>query len=172
MSKARELLALRASRVRPPIPQRDPAVDYFPMSAVLQYGHRPPSSSSWPRVNFIAADWVLSTNPALSGPYHAILALSVIKWVHLEHLDEGVVAFFRKCHASLASGGYLVIELQPWDSYKNAVRPGVAPHFAENLTKLKYRPETSFTRLLHDEGLNLCATFDQLRRQINIYRKA
>jgi 7SK snRNA methylphosphate capping enzyme len=160
--------------VRPATEQSPRIVDYFPMSAVLRNNHIPasaPSPSSWPRVNFVAADWVVSTNPAIVGPYDFILALNVIKWIHLEHLDAGVATFFRKCNASLASGGYLIIELQTWDSYTKAVRPNAAPHFVENLAKLKYRPETSFPKLLQEEGFNLCATSAQLRRQINIYRK-
>lgn len=145
------------------------------MSAVLSNSPIParaPSRSSWPRVNFIAADWVESNHPAVTGPYDCILALSVIKWIHLEHLDAGVATFFRKCNAALATGGYLVLELQLWDSYQRAVRPGVAPHFAANLAKLRYRPETSFPQLLQEQGFNLCATSTKLRRPIHIYRKA
>lgn len=145
------------------------------MSAVLRYGRNPaaaPSTSKWPHVRFIAADCVVSTDPAISGPYDVILALSVIKWIHLEHLDEGLVAFFRRCGSSLVSGGYLIVELQTWDSYEKSIRPHTAPHFAESLKQLKYRPETSFTDLLRNEGLNLCATSDRLRRRISVYRKA
>ncbi|KAF2634617.1 hypothetical protein P280DRAFT_523917 [Massarina eburnea CBS 473.64] len=176
VKKADDLLALRSSRVRPEQSEvGGPDVDYFPMSAVLLYGRKPvsaPSASSWPRVSFIAEDWLSSANPATEGPYTRILALNVIKWLHLEHLDHGLVAFFRKCSASLASGGYLVIQLQPWDSYEKAVRPNKAPHFAGNLAQLKYRPETSFAKLLQDEGLTLHASSSQLRRRIDIYRKS
>jgi 7SK snRNA methylphosphate capping enzyme len=101
-----------------------------------------------------------------------ILALSVVKWLHLEHGDEGLVTFFRKCASSLAKGGYLVIELQLWDSYQRAVRPKVAPQFKETFDKLKYRPETSFVELLQEQGLHLCATSEQLPRRICVYRKA
>jgi 7SK snRNA methylphosphate capping enzyme len=149
------------------------------MSAVLTHGwrtkpdstpsRRPPSK--WPQVNFISEDWVLSANPATSGPYDVILALSVIKWIHLEHLDKGLVSFFRKCSSSLAPGGYFIIELQTWESYEKAVRPGKAPHFKDTLKTLKYRPETSFDDLLKKYGLNLCATCTALPRQMSVYRK-
>ncbi|KAL1606553.1 hypothetical protein SLS60_003958 [Paraconiothyrium brasiliense] len=175
VSKAEDLYSLKASRVRPSSEPSERLVDYYPMSAVLRHGRIPASSepaSHWPSVKFVAADWVVSTDPALAGPFHVILVLSVIKWIHLEHLDEGLVNFFRKCSTSLASGGYLILEAQNWDSYQKAVRPNAAPHFAKNLERLKYRPETSFTHLLRDQGLNLCATSDQLRRPITIYRKA
>ncbi|CAI6337304.1 unnamed protein product [Periconia digitata] len=177
--KAEELLALRRSRLRPqPSASHDceSRIDYFPMSAVLRYGHNPsppaPSLSAWACPTFIAADWLISTEPVLAGPYDIILALNVIKWIHLEHLDDGLVAFFRKCQASLAPGGCLVIQLQTWESYEKAVRPNAAPHFAGNLKKLQYRPDTSFAKLLQDEGLSLFTSSSQLRRHINIYRKA
>ncbi|KAF1961970.1 hypothetical protein CC80DRAFT_463544 [Byssothecium circinans] len=175
VNKAQALLALRSSRLRPSQTEGSaPEVDFFPVSAVLSYGHNPasaPSPSSWPRVSFIAADWVSSADPALSGPYDVILALNVLKWIHLKHLDDGLLAFFHKCQESLASSGYLVIQLQTWESYEKAVRPNAAPHFAGNLAKLRYRPETSFTKLLQDVGLDLHLSSSQLRRRIDIYRK-
>jgi 7SK snRNA methylphosphate capping enzyme len=173
--KAGDLYSIKASRVRPPGDPSGRLVDYYPMSAVLRHGRIPASASPashWPSVRFVAADWLVSTHPILVGPFDAILVLSVIKWIHLEHLDEGLVTFFRKCSTSLASGGYLILEAQNWDSYQKAVRSNAAPHFAKNLERLQYRPETSFTKLLQDEGLNLCATSDQLRRPITIYCKA
>lgn len=187
VSQAEKLLALRSSRVRPDAADNTPrVVDYFPISAVLDCGYRfepehianhapQPTrltASRWPRVSFVSGDWVVSANPATSGPYDAILALSVIKWLHLEHGDEGLVSFFRKCASSLAKGGYLVIELQLWDSYQRAIRPSVAPHFRDSFDKLKYRPETSFTELLQEQGLTLCATSEELPRRICVYRKA
>jgi 7SK snRNA methylphosphate capping enzyme len=186
VSQAEGFLAIRSSRVRPASNHSERAVDYFPLSAVLTHGSRfnprsktsggtPASAlslSQWPRVSFVSGDWAVSTNPATSGPYHVILALSVIKWIHLEHLDEGLVTFFHKCASSLTSGGYLVIELQPWKSYERAIRPNKAPHFTESFNKLKYRPETSFTELLKEQGLNLYTTSDALPRRISVYRKA
>jgi 7SK snRNA methylphosphate capping enzyme len=122
-------------------------------------------------VNFFTADWVVTTNRDISESYHVILALSVIKWIHLEHLDEGLRRFFRKCASSLRSGGYLAIELQPWESYQKAVRPNHAPHFKQTLADLKYRPETAFGELLEAEGLHLCASSNALPRRIDVYRK-
>jgi 7SK snRNA methylphosphate capping enzyme len=184
VKQAENLLALRSSRVRPPTQNSEHVVDYFPISAALMHGYRfeprskamhspEPTSNppQWPCVSFVPEDWVVSTNPATTEPYHVILALSVIKWIHLEHLDEGLVRFFRKCASSLASGGYFVVELQPWKSYEKAIRPNTAPHFKDNFQKLKYRPETSFTELLQEQGLNICATSEALPRQITVYRK-
>lgn len=166
------------------------------MSAVLDHGYIEPQNdtlrgstftsahSSWPRARFHSVDWAIDQD--CSGPYDVILALSVsitlrlpasskntqvIKWIHLEHLDQGLVTFFRKCASSLSSGGYLIIELQTWDSYEKAIRPQKAPHFIENFRQLQYRPETSFDELLATEGLQLCASSLVLPRPIKVYRK-
>jgi len=184
VAQAEKLLALRSSRARPSTENSRHVVDYYPLSAVLTHGYRvepksnvyrtsssAPVASDWPRVQFISADWVASADRAISGPCDVILALSVIKWIHLEHLDEGLLNFFRKCANCLHSGGYLVIELQTWDSYEKAIRPNHSPHFRDNLKQLVYRPETSFTELLADLGLTLCASSDELPRRIDVYRK-
>ena len=184
VAQAEKLLALRSSRARPSTENSRHVVDYYPLSAVLTHGYRvepksnvyrtsspAPVASDWPRVQFISADWVASADRAISGPCDVILALSVIKWIHLEHLDEGLLNFFRKCANCLHSGGYLVIELQTWDSYEKAIRPNHSPHFRDNLKQLAYRPETSFTGLLADLGLTVCASSDELPRRIDVYRK-
>ncbi|XPS80277.1 hypothetical protein M3J09_012235 [Ascochyta lentis] len=184
VAQAEKLLALRSSRARPPTGKSQRTVDYYPVSAILTHGYRiepknkglrtlssVSTTSDWPFVQFVSADWVASADRAISGPYDVILALSVIKWIHLEHLDEGVRTFFRKCATCLRSGGYLVIELQTWDSYEKAVRPNHSPHFSENLKLLVYRPETSFDGLLREHNLRLCASSTDLPRRINIYRK-
>jgi 7SK snRNA methylphosphate capping enzyme len=183
--QAEKLFALRASRVRPPTGDSQRVVDWFPISAVLTHGYRiePENSTSrsassasalstWPRVSFVSADWAVTTNQDIAESYDVILALSVIKWIHLEHLDQGLETFFAKCASSLRSGGYMAIELQAWDSYEKAVRSNHAPHFEQTLKKLKFRPETSFDGLLASAGLHLCASSDVLPRRIIVYRKA
>jgi 7SK snRNA methylphosphate capping enzyme len=187
IKQARSHLSFRSSRVRPATHETARATDYFPISAVLQHGHRSQrlvsrgaiaqtsnsaiSPSQWPEVTFVCEDWAVSNNPATSGPFHVLLALSVIKWIHLEHLDEGLEAFFKKCASSLVEGGYLVLEIQPWKSYEKAVGPKKSPHFRENLKRIKHRPETSFTELLEQHGLFHFAMSEELPRRISIYRK-
>ena len=191
VGQAEKLFALRASRAKPPTAAQPSSaaahgvvVDYFPMSAVLTHGYRiepdrrvsrnaSTASARWPRVNFFSADWAVPTaRDDVADDYHVILALSVIKWIHLEHADQGLITFFAKCSASLKPGGHLVIELQAWDSYQKAVRPNHAPHFRQALDKLQLRPETCFDKLLEHQGLHLCASSHALPRTINVYRKA
>ncbi|CAN9220676.1 unnamed protein product [Alternaria alternata] len=183
IAQAEKLLALRASRAKPPTSGSAPVVDYFPISAVLTHGYRiePQNkaahsastvSAAWPRVTFFSADWAVPSAHDVEESYDVILALSVIKWIHLQHRDAGLVAFFEKCASSLRTGGYLVIELQGWDSYQKAVRPNHSPHFQQALKELELRPETSFDTLLANQGLRLCASSDALPRRISVYRKA
>jgi 7SK snRNA methylphosphate capping enzyme len=87
VAQANKLLALRASRARPPTEDSAHIVDWFPMSAVLEHGYiepdcnpshgaMPPSANlQWPRVSFFSADWAVNQDAA--GPYDVILALSV-----------------------------------------------------------------------------------------------
>ncbi|KAI9823792.1 MAG: hypothetical protein M1819_001139 [Sarea resinae] len=175
-------------------PGNTPEADYFPASAILELGHRPyppvrpaPSDNVHDRhsaaaaatplspfphnVAFFCEDWALSASSSPSqGRYDVILALSVIKWIHLEHLDAGLRALFRKFASALNGGGYLILELQPWSSYEKAIHPRKAPHFASSLRKLTIRPE-DFDSLLGEEGLNHVVTSLELPRSICIYQK-
>lgn len=71
------------------------------------------------------------------------------KWIHLHHLDTGLVAFFHKCFKALKPGGRLVIERQGWAKYKDANKKGSA--LADNYKKLELRPEKDFERILLEE---------------------
>ncbi|KAF2808848.1 S-adenosyl-L-methionine-dependent methyltransferase [Mytilinidion resinicola] len=185
--------AFQSSRIRPATADSPRQINYFPISAIHDVGPRipplpatdedsgsdagagSPLSEATPdlqTVQFICEDWVISQNPKTSGPYDVILALSVVKWIHLKHLDAGLEAFFRKCASSLKEGGYFVIEVQSWNSYLTAIAPGKTPHFKNALDQLKHRPETSYTELLEQNKLVHVATSEELPRRISVYRKA
>jgi 7SK snRNA methylphosphate capping enzyme len=44
-------------------------------------------------------------------------SLSVTKWIHLHHGDDGIRSFFYKVYASLRAGGRFILEPQSWSSY-------------------------------------------------------
>ena len=188
IGRAQDHLSFQRSRSKPCppgalIPSQLSTTNYFPVSSVLDHGHRtatrvcrsgPLNSGCLDHVHFRAEDWGAMVEPwscrHQSGRFDTVLALSVIKWIHLNHRDQGLHRFFSRCYSCLRPGGYLVLELQPWTSYEKAIKPNKAPHLAGNLAKLQTRPE-DFGSLLKGLGFLESAASYELPRPIYIYQK-
>ncbi|KAI9843710.1 MAG: hypothetical protein M1837_006179 [Sclerophora amabilis] len=186
IDQAQSHLSFCYSRLKPDSNSNRDAIQYFPVSSVLDHGHRPCSPvdhaqdegdgrqalpATFPHnVHFICEDWVNSRSPLQAAAFDIILAFSVIKWIHLQNLDAGLGIFFRKCASSLRTGGYLVLEIQPWSSYERAVRPKKFPQLASSLAQLKTRPE-HFPAILKKQNFVEIARSDDLPRTIHIYQK-
>lgn len=105
------------------------------------------------------------------GTYDTILLLSITKWLHLHHGDDGLVSLFRNLFAILRSDGTLVIEPQEWQNYKRAVSKNTAlrPVFKG----LKMRP--SFENELREIGFTLSTVIDReeggFSRPLMIWKK-
>lgn len=104
--------------------------------------------------SFKHADFV-HMHDAPCNSYDVVLALSITKWVHVNWGDAGLVEFFRRLVAALRPGGLLVLEPQPWRSYKQIRHKSNTkqwPHVP--LHELTLRPE-GFADLLTSEDLGL-----------------
>ncbi|CAI5477623.1 unnamed protein product, partial [Closterium sp. Yama58-4] len=74
--------------------------------------------------------------------------LSVTKWVHLNWGDAGLIAFFANLFHTLRPGGVLILEPQPWSSYKK--KQGLTQESKEHYSRIKIFP-THFRELLLDK---------------------
>ena len=59
------------------------------------------------------------------GSYDTVTCLSVTKWVHLNRGDEGLKQLLLSIYQLLAPRGRLILEPQPWRSYKAALHKPV-----------------------------------------------
>ena len=68
-------------------------------------------------------DLNLSRQVVKTSRYDAIMALSVSKWIHVHHGDDGLLSFFRLIYQMLdGPGSIFLFEPQPWSSYRKAKR--------------------------------------------------
>ena len=86
--------------------------DYFPVSAPLQLGYR---QSNTANITFRCSDWV---HEPIDTTFDTILALSITKWIQLNHGDGAIRHFFQKCFDCLNPLGILILEPQPIQGYK------------------------------------------------------
>jgi 7SK snRNA methylphosphate capping enzyme len=52
------------------------------------------------------------------GRFDVISLFSVTKWIHLRHGDAGLAGLLANCAVLLREGGVLLVEPQPWKSYR------------------------------------------------------
>eukprot|EP00775_Hariotina_reticulata_P007037 gene7037-7251_t len=91
-----------------------------------------------------------------SNKYEVITCFSVTKWIHLNWGDDGVMKLFHKFYRCLAPNGILVLEPQPFKSYKNAAhKPGVQEAPFHKLDQLKLRPDAFCDFLTQRVGFEL-----------------
>lgn len=87
-----------------------------------------PSQCFPSNVSFVQGNFVDSAKQELEPlQYDCLLCLSVTKWIHLNWGDDGLKKAFRRMFELLRPGGILIIEPQPWSSYKKKKKMTVRP---------------------------------------------
>ncbi|KAF4658720.1 hypothetical protein FOZ61_005305 [Perkinsus olseni] len=82
------------------------------------------------------------------GKYDVIFLLSVIKWIHYHHGDEGVKHVFSKIYGLLKPGGLFIFEPQDWKSYRK--KRNLTKEIRANFNSIELRP-TQFVDYLEKE---------------------
>jgi 7SK snRNA methylphosphate capping enzyme len=196
--QAQSHISFLYSRLGPSPPEGTDAnmggmANYFPISSILDHGHRrwpePPytqyaddeneemASSTLPppfphNVTLLTTDFSLPSQTSVSeSKYDIILALSVLKWIHISYQDAGMVSFFHRCHRFLLPGGRLVLEIQPWGSYEKAVKK-MGGGKEDVLETLKVRPE-QFGDILEGVGFlrEKVVEGEALPRRIEVWKR-
>ncbi|XP_028298275.1 7SK snRNA methylphosphate capping enzyme-like isoform X2 [Gouania willdenowi] len=104
------------------------------------------STHSFPHnITFIQGNY-LSQEEAWPGRglYDVILCLGVTKYVQLQSGDLGLVTLFKRAYQSLSPGGLLILEPQPWSSYRHRRRVSEAAFHHHSALKLRPQQFTSY----------------------------
>jgi len=73
------------------------------------------------------------------GAFDVVLCLSVTKWIHFNWKDKGIKQLFNKIWDWLSPGGLLILEPQPWKSYRKKFA-SLTPQIKENYHTIELRP--------------------------------
>lgn len=142
-------------------------VGRYPASSTISYGpiEAPPVadvSTRFPRnVMFMQGNYVLERDEQLElvrEEYDAILALSLTKWLHLNNGDAGLKRAFIRMFRQLRPGGRLILEPQPWASYRK--RKKLTENIFNNYRNIELRPEMFRQYLLSEIGFAKCEAID------------
>ncbi|XP_066065213.1 7SK snRNA methylphosphate capping enzyme [Chamaea fasciata] len=102
-----------------------------------------PGAAEFPHnVVFVTGNYVPEREEAVGAQrpeFDVVLLLSLTKWVQLNWGDEGLKRLFRRAFRHLRPGGLLLLEPQPWESYRK--RKGLTETTYRNYQRIRLRPE-------------------------------
>lgn len=78
-----------------------------------------------------------------------ILCLSISKWIHLNYGDDGIKFMFKRIFKQLNPNGILILETQPFNTYKK--RSKLTSEILQNYKSIELKPEQFESYLLSDE---------------------
>eukprot|EP00834_Sanchytrium_tribonematis_P005663 NODE_358_length_8800_cov_0.946673.p3 type:complete len:278 gc:universal NODE_358_length_8800_cov_0.946673:8499-7666(-) len=102
----------------------------------------------------------------INQKFGVILCLSVVKWIHLEHHDKGLISFLKKAYNLLQENGMFVLELHNEDSYWRKLHPINYKRFLE----LEIEPSDIPEILISKVGFTRYETLE-LNEQIGGFQK-
>ncbi|CAB3405539.1 unnamed protein product [Caenorhabditis bovis] len=161
-----------------------PLLGKYPASFGSQFGpvtQEPRSfSTKFPdNVWFRKENYVLDNEDEISmieNEFDVILALSITKWIHLNWGDDGMRKFLKRAYQQLLPGGRLIIEPQPFESYRK--RAKMNEELKSNYSKIEFKPEDFEMYLLEEIGFESvehlgapCAKSKGFERYIDVYLK-
>lgn len=125
------LIKVAKKNVRQIVTKKTIEKEKFPLSLPVLYGQfdslpnvDDETVNDFPNnVNFVQVNYVPTSDDKLEyqkPEYDCILCLSVTKWIHLNWGDAALKRAFRRMFLQLRPGGSLILEPQPWSSYKKA----------------------------------------------------
>ena len=154
--KNRQNASLEGMAKRSPLADYN-LIDYNPIIASLEH------------LAFVTNN-ILFYDHRRDGVLDAVFCLSTIKWIHLNHGDEGIRTLFEKVSRMLKMGGIFVLEYQPWRSYQQATKKkGLAELFQKdgngnsilkNPPDLHIKPEHFKQLLCDDYGFEMIASLE------------
>lgn len=101
--------------------------------------------------------------------YDCILCLSVTKWIHLNFGDDGIKFMFKRIYKQLNQNGILVLEAQPFQTYKKRSR--MNQEILQNYKSIRLKPDDFEKYLLSDDiGFKdaWCIADEQLLKKANL----
>ncbi|CAN0158793.1 unnamed protein product [Ectocarpus fasciculatus] len=73
--------------------------------------------------------------------YDVVCLFSVVKWMHINGGDEALRSMFRKTYSLLRPGGRLILEPQPWKTYRKSARQHGSAEAAVIVGTIQLRPQ-------------------------------